>query len=160
MLAAIRDKLAFNLRTRIRSVPTGINRKSPIPHLVQEVCILPIGSGIWFPIRSITKNLRRMHREHSELVKRVDVAVANIKAEVDDLNRLIDEVGYSNVPVLIQQADGKFVEDTTSNAINYALKDFGGKLAVKPEKSVTKKQRFKPVVDPHRPRGNNQQQKK
>lgn len=134
--------------------------KGVAARLVEKMCILPIGGGLWITVRDLTTKLAQLKRKHDDLVHGTDITKMQIQAEVDHINAVIEEVGFYAPSSVAMQPDGTFEYVQVDDIVRFHIdvKDIGLK-AGKKEKKVSKHV-YTPAVNPHPPRNNNQQQQK
>lgn len=76
--------------------------------LIEQVCILPIGGGVWFPVRNLTKRLTALESSQTHAEKQLEDIKANVKHETDYINKEIDRIGFFTNTALIKDSDGNY----------------------------------------------------
>lgn len=83
--------------------------KSKQVQLFEQICILPIGGGLWFPVRNLTKQLVELEERLALTQKSLENLKASVKNEKDYINDEMKRIGFYADTTLVKDPDsGEF----------------------------------------------------
>lgn len=127
------------------------------PVVVEKICILPIGSGLWFPVKVWTTGLSKTASRLQQNKAQAALLEATMKAQLDALNKRIKEVGYHAPEVMVSSDDrpGVFRMVKFDGSISVEFSEDSFKLETGPKKPEYRTEVYEPTIKLHRPRQNN-----
>lgn len=145
-------KLLSTIRAALPTLPpaerkiTNWSRSRTNPVLIEWVCIVPIGPGIWFPVRNLTKKLHASIDTASKHKAAFDKALGNAEAEAELIMRRIATVPEVWAMVQVQAPDGKREYLSADAALRKSVEGKFGLKLEKPAKSGVREV-YTPAVD-------------
>lgn len=77
--------------------------------LLEQINILPIGGGVWFSIRNLTKNLECYEEQHAAVAKSLTRVKASIRSEIEYINQEMGRIGFFAEAALVKDPEtGEF----------------------------------------------------
>lgn len=126
------------------------------PVVVEKICILPIGSGLWLPVKVWTSSINKTARDLQASQAMSKLLEAQLKSQLDVLNKRIRDVGF-HVPTALVSSDQKglyrMVKFDGAITVEYSEESFRLETGVK--KPEVRKEVYRPTIKLSRPRQNN-----
>lgn len=152
--------MSFSLPPLARRIVAFRSVKSKQISLIEQVCILPIGGGLWFPVRNLTKSLEALEKRFSEVAKVLKSTKDSLEAETEYINKEIDRIGfYTETTLLKDPATGEYRIVDMKELVDFRLgKD---RKVVANAKPKSRKEVFgNLLIETRKPSSGNQQSKK
>lgn len=135
--------------------------KSKQVQLFEQICILPVGGGLWFPVRNLTKQLVELEERLALTQKSLENLKASVKNEKDYINDEMKRIGFYADTTLVKDPDtGEFKIVDVHQLIEFRL---GNRAVVGGDRATPKirKETFgNLLVETRRPSSGNQNQQK
>lgn len=135
--------------------------KSKQVQLFEQICILPVGGGLWFPVRNLTKQLVELEERLALTQKSLENLKASVKNEKEYINDEMKRIGFYADTTLVKDPDtGEFKIVDVHQLIEFRL---GNRAVVGGDKATPKirKETFgNLLVETRRPSNGNQNQQK
>lgn len=141
-----------------RRVVSWSVRKHNRPVFIEQVNIIPIGGGVWFPVRNITKHLRDKEAQLLRMHKAYEDLKSSVKREREFVEEEINRIGYYTESYVIKDPEtGDYKEFDARKFVKISL---GNDTPTLKKDSGVKKVTHVPLVNANRPRSNNNESKK
>lgn len=143
-----------------RRIVVNRNWKSNTISLVEQVCIIPFGGGLWFPVRNLTKELDKLEVKLAVAEKIAEGLKASIKGEKDYINKEIERVGFYTDTVLVKNDKGDYKIINVKDIVDFKLgNDRKVTASAKPKTRTVKNENL--LIETRKPKdsGNNKKQK-
>lgn len=151
--------MSFSLPPLSRRIVTYASAKTKKISLIEQVCILPIGGGLWFPVRNLTKSLESLEKGFAVASKHLENLTDGIKAETEYINKEIERIGFFAESTLVKDpVTGEYHIVDLRTLIDFRLK--GKKVVANPRPKSRKEVFGNLLVETRKPSSGGQQQKK
>lgn len=151
----------FNFERRIQAYANPFRWKAK-PTLHEMVCILPIGRGVWWPVKNLTERLDEIRTKTEIADRNLKDLKAMYKNEHDHVRNYIKERGnfYAGTAIVIDDK-GTARMQTVEDFFNFELDMKLGLVAEKKDDTKKKSEPIRPDIQLIRPgrQNNNQKQK-
>lgn len=128
--------------------------------LLEQINILPVGGGLWFSVRNLTKNLERYEEQHAAVAKSLTRVKASLRSEIEYINQEMERIGFYAEAALVKDPDtGEFKIVDFRQLIAFRLGE--SRKVTASDKPKRRKETFgNLLVETRKPSGGNQQKKK
>lgn len=101
--------MRFSFPPMARRIVAQRSAKSNVVSLIEQVCILPVGGGLWFPIRNLTRTLSKLEGSLSAAEKQLDRIKNSLEEETAYINKEIERIGfYTDAALVKDPTTGEF----------------------------------------------------
>lgn len=134
--------MSFSFPPLARRIVAQRHPKSNVISLIEQVCILPIGGGLWFPVRNLTRSLSRLEAQLAVTETQLQGVKASIAQETSYINKEMERIGfYADAALVKDPKSGEFKIVDLRSLVDFRLGN-NSRGVVATEKEKVRKEVF------------------